>query len=119
MAETFICGGALAAPVTLTAGSHLPRWPAASALLTPSDTDGSITDARQQAAAEAVLADATHLSLHTGDPGTTGADEVAELRVEATAAWGTGAMRTAAQVDGSAATATVTVTHWGAWKVTA
>ncbi len=118
MAETFLIGGALAAPIVLTSGEKLPRWPAATALLTPGDDDGTVIAARLQAAAEAVLADATHLSLHTADPGATGANEIAEMRTAASLAYATGAIRVTAQTYGATSTSTVTATHWGAWKVT-
>ncbi len=118
MAEVFLCGGELSAPIELTIGAKFPRWPAASALLTPSAASGAVTQLGLQAAANAVLADATHLSLHTADPGATGAEEIAEMRTAASLAYATGSIRVTAQTDGAVSTSTVTATHWGAWKVT-
>lgn len=117
MAATFVCGGALAAPITLTSGANFPRWSDLAAVLTPSASAGSMTVAALQAAASGALAGVTHLSLHSADPGATGANELAEFRVPVSLAYSSGAERVDGETDGATATATVTASHWGAWVV--
>jgi len=82
MPETFLCGGALAAPVVLTSGANFPRFPASSPLLSVRGT--GTTTAVLDAGATATAGAATHVSLHTATPGLTGANEVAEMRTAAT-----------------------------------
>lgn len=113
MAETFICGGALAAPLGVARGGDGLRWPDLATVLTPSASAGSMSVAALQAAASGVLAGATHLSLHGAAPGATGANEITESRVDIAIASVGGCER----VDGATSTGTVAATHWGAWVV--
>lgn len=57
----------------------------------------------------------TYISFHTGDPSTTGANEIAMTRPQTT--WGTASngVRVGSQVSASIG-AGVTVTHWGIWS---
>lgn len=119
MPSTFLCGGALNAPIELTSGSKFPRWPNSAVLLTVLVTQGNVPSAQIQAAAVATIGAATHLSLHTADPGTTGANEISEFRTAISAlTYDAGSQKVTGQTDGVTSTSTVTATHWGAWVTT-
>lgn len=73
------------------------------------------TSAALNIAVDAVKAAGTHISLHTGDPGTTGANPITGARRPVT--WGAS---TNGDVTGTVATAHdiaagETVSHWGIW----
>jgi hypothetical protein len=75
------------------------------------------TPTAQSAAITGVKNAATFISLHTADPGTTGASEVSGgTYARIATSWGT---VSAGSVTGSAATinvpASTTITHWGLW----
>lgn len=84
----------------------------------------ALSAAGLNAAVNGVKAQATYVSMHTGDPGTTGANEVtggSPAYARKGASWGTAAngvvtLSSALQFDIPAG---VTVTHFGSWSAAA
>jgi len=112
MAERYV--GKVAVSVTVPAGGK-PKWTAGSAVLTPSTTSGAASATSLQTAADAQLI--THLSLHSADPGTTGANEIAGSRTAVTVTYSTGAARVVADTEGAVDAAGYTATYCAAWAV--
>jgi hypothetical protein len=78
----------------------------------------TFTDASLNAAIDAVAALGTWVSMHTGNPGTTGANEVAGGsygRQQTTWGAASGGARAGSQVTINIPAAT-TITHWGFWS---
>jgi len=81
------------------------------------------SDAARNRATDGVAGTVTHVSLHSGDPGTTGANELAAgtagyarvAKAYGTSSGGTADLASAAVFDVSGGD---TVSHWGAWDGT-
>lgn len=111
MAAVFLGGKALTESETFAA--QLPRYAAGAAVIA---ITGDLTSAGAAIAGEALAAAATHVSLHTADPGTGGANELAYSRTAVTLEFATGALRVASETTGETAISG-TVTHYGVWAV--
>ncbi len=80
----------------------------------------ALSDNGRNAAVNGLASSATHLSLHSGDPGTTGANEItggSPAYARKAATWGTAAsgsrtLSSAVQFDVAASTQ---VSHFGTW----
>jgi hypothetical protein len=76
------------------------------------------SDAGKNAAVNGIATAGTYISLHTADPGTTGASEVTGgtyARVQTTWATASAGSRAGSQVTLNVPAST-TITHWGFWS---
>ena len=115
MTERYVGKIQLSPAKSIPAGGK-PVWYDGEAVLTPSTTDSAAADSSLQAAAEAQ--GITHVSLHDGDPGGTGANEIAGSRTAVTVAYSTGAMRVVGDTEGATDATGYTATYCCCWAVT-